>query len=742
MVRRRTSATSASLAPSPPRPELAPPSPALAAAPRPTGLAALFRPRAIAVVGASRSPMSVGHLALKKLLVGGFHGAVIPVNPHARSIASVAAVPSIAALPDDVDLALIAVPAPAVHEVVEQCARKRIGAVVVLSAGFAESGAEGKARETALRDLVRASGMRMVGPNCLGLLDTDPAVALDATFAPARALPGHVAMASQSGALGVAILDTARELDLGLSAFVSVGNKADVSGNDLLEWWEDDPRTNLILLYLESFGNPRRFASIARRVARKKPILAVKAGRTAAGRRAAGSHTAALAVPERCVDALFAHTGVQRVTTLEEMFDAATLLAHQPLPKGPRVAILTNAGGPGILCADACEAEQLVLPELAPATRARLAKLLPRAASVANPVDLAAPATAEDYRSALPLLLDDPGVDAVIALFVTAGVIDVATVAAALKEGRAGARSGRRKPLLTCFLGQRGTPAELRTPDESVPSFRFPESAARALACAARRAQWLARPAGRLPDFDDVDARLGRAIAREALAHRGAGWLSPCEIDNLLGAFAIPHLRSTLCATADEAVAAAAACGGPVALKLASTTLVHKSDFGGVKLDLRSGDEVRRAFAAIEARLVATGRRAEMMGATVQPMAKGGVEAIVGVVADKDFGPLLAFGSGGVATELLEDVAFRLAPLTDVEAREMVGATRGAALLRGYRGAPVADEPALVDLLLHVSRLAVEVPEVVELDLNPVRVHPAGEGAVALDARIRVATAP
>lgn len=708
---------------------------------RPTGLAALFRPRSVAVIGASRTPTNVGHLALKKLLQGGFTGAIHPVNPHARAIAGVAALASIAQLPDDVDLAVIAVPAAAVHDVVAQCAAKGIGGIVVLSAGFAEASAEGKVREAALRDLVRAHGMRMVGPNCLGLLTTDPAVSLDATFAPAHALPGRVAMASQSGALGVAILDTARELDLGLSAFVSVGNKADVSGNDLLEWWEDDPRTDLILLYLESFGNPRKFASIARRVARKKPILAVKAGRTAAGRRAAGSHTAALAAPERCVDALFAHTGVLRVTTLEEMFDAATLLANQPLPKGSRVAILTNAGGPGILCADACEAEKLVLPELAPATRARLTALLPQAASLLNPVDLAAPATARDYAEALPLLLDDPNVDAVIALFVTAGVIDVETVAAALKRGRSQAASGRSKPLLTCFLGQRGVPPSLRTAEESVPSFRFPESAARALACAARRTRWLAQPEGVVPTLTDVDARLGRAIVSEALKHRGAGWLSSCELDNLLGAFGIPHLRSTLCATVDQAVAAAAATGGPVALKLASTTIVHKSDVGGVVLGLRDEAAVRRAFAAIEARVVALGRRREMSGVTVQPMAGSGVDVIVGMVADPDFGPLLAFGSGGVATELLEDVAFRLAPLTDVEAAAMVGATRGAALLRGFRGAPPADEPALVELLLRVAQMATELPELAELDLNPVRVFARGQGAIALDARARVAPA-
>ncbi|MBL8840281.1 MAG: acetate--CoA ligase family protein [Planctomycetes bacterium] len=706
--------------------------------PRPTGLDALFRPRAVAVVGASRNPLSVGHLALKKLLNGGFRGAVIPVNPNARSIASVAAVASIEALPDDVDLVVIAVPADKVEPIVASCAKKGIGGVIVLSAGFAEASAEGKAREARLRDLVRAHSMRMVGPNCLGLLNSDPDVSLDATFAPVRPLAGRVAMASQSGALGVAILETARELDLGLSAFVSVGNKADVSGNDLLEHWEDDPRTDLILLYLESFGNPRRFATIARRVARKKPILAVKAGRTAAGRRAAGSHTAALAAPERCVEALLRHTGVTRVATLEEMFDAATLLAHQPLPRGHRVAILTNAGGPGILCADACESQGLLLPELLPATHRALEAALPQAASLANPVDLAAPATADDYRRALPLLLEDPHVDAVIALFVSAGVIDVESVAAAIKEGRRASHGGRTKPLLTCFLGQRGIPAALSSDAESVPSYRFPESAARALACAVRRAEWLAQPVGVVPALPDVEAKTGHAIVRNALAHRGPGWLTPCEQENLLAAFGIPHLRSTLCRSADEAVAAAAALEGPAVVKLASTTIVHKSDWNGVHLNCRGADAVSRACAAIEARLVAAGRREELLGYTVAPMAPSGVDTLVGLFVDPSFGPLLAFGLGGVTTELMNDTAFRLVPLTDAEAQRMVGSIKGVELLRGFRGAPLADEPALVDLLLRVARLASELPEVLEVDLNPVRVFERGRGACALDARIRV----
>jgi acetyl coenzyme A synthetase (ADP forming)-like protein len=702
---------------------------------------ALFRPRAVAVIGASSVRDGVGRRVLQKILAGGFRGPVFPVHPHARSIASVAAVPSIEQLPADVDLAVVAVPAAQVPAVADACGRKGIRGLLVLSAGFAEAGEAGRRLEDELRRIVRGHGMRMVGPNCLGMITTDPEVALDATFAPVHPLAGDVAMASQSGALGIAILETARELGLGFSAFVSMGNKTDVSGNDLLEVWERDPRTRTILLYLESLGNPRRFATIARRVSRTKPILAVKSGRSGAGLRAAGSHTAALAAPERCVDALLSHAGVLRVTTLEEMFDVATLLATQPLPRGPRVAILTNAGGPGILCADACEAERLVIPDLGEGVRARLAQRVPTAASVRNPVDLGATASADDFRRSLAALLDDDGVDAVVVIFVSAGVVDTDGVAKGVKAGRAEAASGRSKPIVVCWLGHRGTPAALKSDEESIPSYRFPESAARARARAAERSEWLLRPEGVVPQLAGFREDALRDVARRALERRGAGWLTPEENEELLAAAGLPILRSFLCRTVDEARAAAVRLGGPVAVKLASTTLVHKSEWKGVHLDLRGPAEAAAAMAAIEKELAARGRRGEMLGVTVAPMAGAGVDTIVGAVTDPSFGPLLAFGLGGIATELVGDVAFRRAPLTDVDALRMVRSVRGHALLAGYRGAPPADEGAVVDVVLRVAQLVDRVPEIVELDLNPVRVFTKGDGASVLDARIRVAPA-
>lgn len=697
-----------------------------------------FRPSSVAVIGASRDPGSIGHRLLKNLIAMGFNGPVYPVNPKADVVASIPAYPSVKDIPRPVDLAVIAVPQPVVLQVVEECAEKGVRGLVVLTAGFAETGPAGKALQDELLRRVRGHGMRMVGPNCLGILNTAPDVRLNATFAPVAPLPGGVAMSSQSGALGLAIIEYAKELGLGLSSFVSVGNKADVSGNDLIQYWESDPNTRLILLYLESFGNPRRFARLARRVARKKPILAVKSGRTSAGMKAAGSHTAALAASDVGVDALFRQAGVIRVDTLEEMFDVAALLAHQPIPRGPRVAILTNAGGPGILCADTCEAEGLQLPELSESTREGLRAFLPPTASVANPVDMVASATAEDYRRALSLLLDDENVDAVIVIFIPTGAADVEGVAESIRLGRAEAKSGREKPLLASFMGARGMGSPLAGPEEGIPSYRFPESAARALAKAVRYGEWLRRPRGVIPGFPDIDVEAARAVCQRAYEERGEGWLLPDEVERVLSAFRIPTAPTLLCRSADEAVAAAERIGFPVVVKLASATLVHKTEWNGVQLDLKSPEAVRAAYEGIRKRLAEAGREHEMAGVTVQPMIRDGIEVMIGVTEDPSFGPLIAFGLGGITVELLGDVVFRITPLTDQDAAEMVRSIRGAKLLDGFRGSPPADKQSLEEILLRLSRLVEEVPLVADMDLNPVRVFPEGQGACVLDARILI----
>ncbi|MBX6377463.1 MAG: GNAT family N-acetyltransferase [Clostridia bacterium] len=724
-------------------------------------LAPFFRPRSVAVIGASRDRRSVGRMVLEKLLQTGFEGPVYPVNPHARAVASVRAYPSVLDVPDDVDLAVVAVPAERVPEVVDACARKRVRALVVLSAGFAEIGPEGRARQDDLVRKVRAHGMRLIGPNCMGILNTDPAVRLNATFSPVFPPRGRVAMSSQSGALGLAILDYAEQLGLGISMFVSVGNKADVSGNDLLQFWEEDPDTDLIILYLESFGNPRKFARIARRIARRKPILAVKSGRTAAGSRAARSHTAALAGSDRAVDALFHQAGVIRADTLEELFDVAAVLANQPLPAGNRVGIVTNAGGPGILCADACEANGLVLPSLAPETVDYLRRLLPPAASLANPVDMIASAPPEHYEGAVRQVLRDPNVDALIVIFIPTGAAEGNEVARAIRRAVASVyeETGAEKPVLACFMSSHGLPAALggngaaeapsgtatrervaaqqETPPQRgatrpIPSFRFPESAARALAQAVRYADWRRRPPGQVPVLRGVDAGAARAVVEEALRARGEGWLRPEEAARLLAAAGIELPAFAVAATAEEAAAAAARIGFPVAVKAVAPGLTHKTDVGGVALHLSSAAAVRQACEDMRRRI------GNLEGFLVQQMADDGTEVIVGVVDDPTFGPLIGFGLGGTAVEVLNDTAFRITPLTDADAREMVRSIRAFPLLQGYRGRPPADLEALEDLLLRVSWLVEEVPEIAEMDLNPVRVFGPGRGLAPVDVRVYV----
>ncbi|MBI4506716.1 MAG: GNAT family N-acetyltransferase [Chloroflexi bacterium] len=694
----------------------------------------LFRPRAVAVVGASRQRGAIGHELFRKLLAGGFAGAIYPVNPAAGAVASVHAYPSVAAIPEPIDLAVIAVPAPAVVAAVESCLDAGVRALVVISAGFAEVGGEGRAWQEALLRLCRARGARMVGPNSLGLLVNAPAGALNATFAPGLPAPGNLAVASQSGAVGIAILEHARERGIGVGAFVSLGNKADLSSNDLLEYWEEDEATGVIALYLESFGNPRRFARIARRVAGRKAIVAVKGGRSEAGRRAAASHTAALASADVAVDALFRQAGVVRCDTLAELFDVVALLASQPVPAGNRVGAVTNAGGLGILCADACEASGLALPSLGEATRAALGALLPAEAALANPVDMIASAGAATFGQALRHVLADPGVDAAIALFVPTAFTDPADIAAAIA---AACSPPPPKPVLAVFVGPTGAGDVLRRA-AAIPAYSFPEAAARALGQAAAYGTWLRRPAGSIPALATIDPEAARPIVARALAREASPWLLPDEIAGLLGAFGIAPTEAVIARSAEEAAEACRRLGPPVAVKLVSRRVLHKTDVGGVHLDVRSPEATAAAYRAISEALAATGQAEAMDGALVQPMVSGVVECLVGVVVDPLFGPLIAFGLGGITAEAIGDIAFRLHPLTDVDAEELIGSIRATKLLHGFRGRPPADVAALRDLLLRVSRLVEEVPEVAELDLNPVMVRAEGQGALVLDARLRL----
>ncbi|MBI3063827.1 MAG: GNAT family N-acetyltransferase [Deltaproteobacteria bacterium] len=699
-----------------------------------------FQPGSVAVVGASRDPAAIGGRILNALIANGFRGPIYPVNPRATTIASLTAYPSVQALPQNVDLAVVAVPRDAVLQVIDDCAARGVRAVIVISAGFAESGADGRELQNRLLEKIRGYGMRMVGPNCLGLMNTDPAVRLNASFAPDFPPFGRVAFCSQSGALGLAIISLARERELGLSSFVSVGNKADVSGNDMLQFWEEDKNTGVILLYLESFGNPRRFARIASRVSRQKPIVTVKAGRTGAGRRAAGSHTAALAASDIAVDALFHQTGVIRAETLDEMFDMAAALSTQPLPAGRRIGILTNAGGLGILCADSCEAAGLCVQELGASTKDQLKQFLPATASLANPVDMIASASVEDFRKATEILLAAPEVDSLIVLTIHVGLADTAAIGRAVCAGVSAARrhGGQGKPVLTCIMDRAHAGKPIRADGEQLPNYAFPENAARVLGKLGRYAEWRNQPPGVVPDFDDIQPQAARALCRTALQESGAGWLSVEQTRSVLSAFALPLPRAGVCRTAEEAAALAQDIGFPVALKLASRQIVHKSEFGGVRLNLQDGSAVANAFGEIRDRLVKENKSEAFDGVLVQPMISGGVELMVGVTEDPIFGPLIGFGLGGIHVEILKDVCFRVTPITDRDAAEMVRGIRGYPLLEGYRGHPPADIPAIEDLLLRVARLVEEVPEISELDLNPIIALPPGQGCLIVDARIHV----
>jgi acetyl coenzyme A synthetase (ADP forming)-like protein len=677
-----------------------------------------FEPRSVAVVGASPRRGTIGGELFRNVLEHDFTGVAYPVNRRGQPVAGVRGYRSVAEIPDTVDLAVVCVPGEHVLPAAEDALRSGVRAVVVISAGFAEIGGEGVERQQRLLALMRAHGARLIGPNCLGIAVAGPR--LNATFAARPAPPGNIAFSSQSGALGLALLEATEARGLGLSAFVSIGNKADVSSNDLLEWWEDDDTTDVVLLYVESFGNPRRFGRLARRVARRKPILALKSGTTAAGARAASSHTAALAGSEAAVDALFRHAGVIRAGSLEELIDVATLLSSGREPQGRRVAVLTNAGGLGILAVDACDAAGLELPELGAQTVARLRELLPAEASVANPVDMLGSAAAETYARALPVVLADSHVDAVLVLFVPAVTATADQVAEAV-AATVGASSSD-KPVLAVVMSAAGIPEALRA-DSSVAAFTYPESAARALGRIAARAEWLRRPLGSVPDLDDVDRAAAAEIVEEALAHADDVWLEPAAARKLLLAYGVPLVPEQYADRVEEALAAARELGLPAVIKSAAPG-AHKTETGGVALDLRDEAAVRAAVERVGPPVV------------VQPMVTGGTELLAGLLQDPVFGPLVAFGPGGVLAELIGEAGLRIAPLTDVDAHELVTSGKAGRLVSGFRGAPPADVGALVDLVHRLAALGDDLPAVAELDLNPVLAFP--DRCVAVDARVRV----
>jgi len=697
-----------------------------------------FFPRAVAVIGASNDGASIGGKLFNNILSEGFEGPLYPVNPNARVVRSVRAYSSILDVPDEVDLAYIVVPQRFVLDVVEQCTEKGVRGIVVISAGFSEVGEEGAALEKEILEVVRDSGMRMVGPNCMGLLNTADSVKLNGTFAPVYPPPGNVAMSSQSGALGISILDYATRNNIGISQFVSVGNKADVSGNDLILAWEDDPQTDVITLYLESFGNPRKFSRIARRIGRSKPIVAVKSGRSSAGSRAASSHTGALASSDVAVSALFRQAGVIRVDTIEELFDSANLLANQPIPKGDRVGIVTNAGGPGILAADALEANDLVVPDLSDDLQARIKEELAAEASARNPVDLIASGGPEEFAHATTLILESGEVDSLIVIYVPVSQEGADEVAAALRRCQAGYDGP--VTLLSVFMQADGAGQALAGEQgaRSIPSYMFPEDGALALARAVRHGEWRQRDPGVELELSSDAVTEIRNVVGSALNRLGeeGGWLDAEEVDRCLRAAGLRTPLTRVAKDVDEAKAAAAEIDGPVALKVISDEALHKSDVGGVALGVEGDPDVEAAFQRV------TGAVDQFDGVLIQEFIEGGHEVLIGMAFDPNFGPLVAFGLGGVYVELLKDVSFRIYPITDTDSAEMIRETKGHKILEGYRNNPEGDIEALEDALQRVSALITEMPELTEMDMNPVKVLPPGEGICVVDARMQVKPVP
>jgi acetate---CoA ligase (ADP-forming) len=697
-------------------------------------IASILEPRSVAVIGASRETDKIGGAITVNLKGYGFGGPIYPVNPYASEVQGIRSYVSVSAIGAPVDLAVIAVPEDVVEAQIADCARAGIRAVVVITSGFAEVSEAGRAAERRLVELVRGSGMRMVGPNCMGVLNTAPAVRLNATFAPIDPPHGNVAMFSQSGAVGIAILDYARGRNLGISSFVSTGNRADVSNNDLVAYWAEDPGTAVIVLYLESVGNPGKFARLAREVAQTKPIVAVKSGRTAAGTRAASSHSASLANLDVAVDALFEQAGVIRTDMFEELFDVVEMLSTQPVPPGPRVGVVTNAGGPAIMLADACEARGLTLPALAQATLDELRSFLPPRAGFANPIDMSASASGADFERTMSLVGNDPNVDSIVAIYIPPMVTKPEEAAAGIARGAAAIPS--HKPVLSVFISSAPPPRELSAgPRGQLPAYKFPENAALALASACRYGRWRARPRGNVHTLNRFARDTIRAVIDHAFAEANGGtrWLAPGDLNTVLRAAGIEVAQAEQ-TTPPLAPEVAERLGYPLVAKAIAPGIVHKSDFGGVIMGLESRGAVAEAADSLRIRTEAAGSHLE--GVLLQRQISGGIETMVGVASDRTFGPLLVCGLGGTMVELLKDVSFRLHPVTDVDADEMVKALRASPLLDGYRGAPPGDREALISIILKVSALIDVVPELAELDLNPIKVLAPGKGAIVVDARM------
>jgi acetyl coenzyme A synthetase (ADP forming)-like protein len=688
-----------------------------------------FRPRSVAVIGASRDEAKLGYKILDNILKSGYKGDVYPINPKADEILGKKCYPKVTDISDDVDLAVVVVPAEHVIPVVDDCGRKGVKGVVVISAGFKESGAEGVKRERDLVRVVKGYGMRLIGPNCLGIIDTH--CPLNASFAAAMPNKGWIAFISQSGALGTAILDWALAEGIGFSKFISIGNKADVGETELMEACAEDPNTKVIIIYSEGISDGRAFMEAALKVTKKKPVIVVKAGITSSGSRAASSHTGSLAGSAMAYEAAFRQCGVLKASSIEEMFDISFLFASQPLIAGNRIAIVTNAGGPGVIAADAIENFGLRLATLSPGTISSLRSILPPAANIYNPVDVLGDALADRYGAALDAVLMDENVDGVLAILTPQVVTQIPETAKAVVE------ISRKfdKTVAACFMGEWKIRDGIRILLENgIPNYPFPEKAISSMKAMVEYRRWLEKPLPS-PERFPVDEGKARSIIDSARSE-GRITLGDVETREILRAYGIAVPRSKVASTADEAVAQAEEIGFPVAMKIVSPDILHKTDVGGVKLNLQSPADVRDAFDLMMYRATKYMPEARILGVQIQEMVRGRREAIIGMSSDPQFGPMIMFGLGGVYVEAMKDVSFRIAPVSREEAEEMVREIRSYPLLAGIRGEPPADIEAIVDAILRVSQLSLDFPDIVELDINPLLVGEKGKGAVAVDSRI------
>ncbi|MBN2317855.1 MAG: acetate--CoA ligase family protein [Acidobacteria bacterium] len=697
-------------------------------------LKAIWAPRSVAVIGASANPHSLGRAVFANLLFAGYNGCVYPVNMKARSVLGVRAYPRVTDIPDDIDLAVVLVPAGFVPQVLKDAGRKGVKGAIVISAGFKEVGGEGIELERQLEDIAQTYGMAIVGPNCFGAINTDPNVSLNATFSRNFPLAGKIAFISQSGAVGVGALEYAAAEKIGFSKFVSIGNKVDVYENDLLEILADDPMTEVILLYLEALENPKEFVNLALKISEKKPILAVKSGRTKEGAKAAASHTGALSGSDEAYDSLFAQCGVLRVETLEELFRYGIAFADQPLPRGPRVAIVTNAGGPGIMATDAAVRHNLELASLEQKTQAILRSDLPSAVSLKNPIDLIGDADESRYQLAMQAVLTDDNVDGVIAICVPQMATNLESVSTTIvKQARFSD-----KPVFAVYMATGDIQKSLQIlEDAQIPHYRFPEDAVRAMGAMVRYDRWRKRPRTDVKHFDDVQPDKVRAIIDKARSEKRR-FLPEPEAYGILAAYGLPISRTRLVHDDKAAIAAATEIGFPVAMKIVSPNIVHKVDVGGVKLNLCSESDVRHAYSELMGQIKAAMQDAEIWGVLIQEMVHGGKETILGMKRDPLFGGLLMFGLGGIYVEVFKDVTFRIAPIRELSAKSMIERIKGIKLLKGFRGEPPCDLDAIAQSLLRLSQLVTDFPEIEEMDINPLIVLPAGSGARVVDARILI----